>query len=234
MAKGSLFAHPTAGAALLWTSAAGFPAGVILLAWGARRAREQESATSGRAPGHMMWAGKGVLAVATVAFLVGIELSRGTYADGDVAWSAFRRAHSDVTVWDYASAFMRESGTVVIEGLLLSVLQVGVLSAICVALSAFLPVVVSVPATALVYVLGHLMTPMQSSLEPLDVPVVTWLGRLVGLAIPNLGLLNLQVHFSEGTIVGPGYLALAALHSAIYATVVFLVACSRFERREIR
>jgi hypothetical protein len=35
-------------------------------------------------------------------------------------------------------------------------------------------------------------------------------------------------------MAGPGYLILAALHSAIYATVVFLVACSLFERREIR
>jgi len=234
MAKGNLFGHPAVGAALLWSCAAGFPLGVILLAWGARRAREQEATTSGRAPGRMMWAGKGILAVSAVAFLVGLELARGTYADGDVGWSAFRRAHADVTVWDYAAAFMRESGTVVIEGLILSILQVGVLAAICVALSAFLPVVVSVSATALVYVLGHLMTPMQTSLERLDMPVVTWAGRVVGLAIPNLGLLNLQVHFSEGTMVGPGYLALAALHSAIYATVVFLVACSLFERREIR
>jgi hypothetical protein len=234
MAKGNLFGHPALGEALLWSCAVAFPLGVALLAWGARRARQQEAQTSGRAPRSMMWAGKGFMAVGAVALLVGVELVRGQYSDGDVAWSAFRRAHADVTVWDYAAAFMRESGAVVLEGLFLSILQVGVLAAICISLSAFLPVVVSVSATAFVYVLGHMLAPMQASLENLDIPAVTWTGRIIGLAIPNLGLLNLQVHFSEGTMAGPGYLALAALHSAIYATVVFLVACSLFERREIR
>jgi len=234
MAKGTLFGHPPLGAALLWLCAAGFPLGLILIWWGARRARAQEATTSGRAPRRLMWAGKGVLAASAIALLLGMELSRGGFADGDVGWSALRRAHSNVTVWDYASAFMGESGTVVLEGLILSILQVGVLAAVCVALSAFLPIVVSVSATAFVYVLGHLMVPMQASLEGMKAPVLTWAGKILGLAIPNLGLLNLQVHFSEGTMVGPGYLALAALHSAIYATVVFLVACSLFERREIR
>ena len=234
MAKGNFFAHPPLGAALLWSSALGLPTGIALVAWGSRRAREQEAGTSGRAPRRMLWAGKGVLAVVAIAFLLGLELSHGGFADGDVAWSGLRRSHASATVWEYASAFMQKSGAVVLEGLFLSLLQVGILAAVCVALSAFLPVVVSVSATAFVYVLGHLMTPMQASLEGLNNPLLTGAGKIVGLAIPNLGLLNLQVHFSEGTIIGPGYLAVAALHSAIYATVVFLVACSLFERREIR
>ena len=234
MAKGNFFAHPPLGAALLWSCAAGLPLGIALVAWGSRRAREQESGTSGRAPRQMLWAGKGILAAVAIAFLVGLELSHGGFADGDVAWSRLSRSHGTATVWDYAGAFMQKSGAVVLEGLFLSFLQVGVLAAVCVALSAFLPVVVSVSATVLVYVLGHLVTPMQASLEGLNSPALTWAGKLAGLAIPNLGLYNLQVHFSEGTIIGPGYLAVAALHSAIYATVVFLVACSWFERREIR
>jgi hypothetical protein len=234
MAKANLFGHPGLGAALLWFCAIGVPSGAVLVIWGARRVREQEAQTSGRAPGRMLWAGKGILAASVVALLVGMELMRGDYSDGDVGWWAFRRANTDVTVWIYAGAFMESSGATVLEGLLLSFLQVSVLAAVCVALSAFLPVVVTVSATALLYVLGHMMVPMQASLESLKIPVLTWAGRLVGLAVPNLGLLNLQVHFSEGTMAGPGYLILAALHSAIYATVVFLVACSLFERREIR
>src|SRR5262245_33093328 len=204
MAKGSLFGHPPLGAALLWASAVGVFAGVALVAWGAKRAKEQEAQTAGRAPRRMLTAGKGILAAGAVAFLLGLELSRGGFADGDAGWAMLRHAHADVTVWDYAAAFMRESGTVVLEGLLLSILQVGMLAAVCVALSAFLPVVVSVSATMFVYVLGHMMAPMQASLERLDVPVVSWIGQALGLAIPNLGLLNLQVHFSEGTMAGPG------------------------------
>ncbi len=234
MDKGRFFGHPTLGRALMWSCAVGLPLGVTLLAWGARRAREQEAATSGRAPRRMMWAGKGILAAVAVAFLLGLELSHGAFAEGDVYWTELQKRNPGASVWGFATEFMDRSGIIVLEGLFLSILQVGVLAAVCVALSVFLPVVVSVSATALVYVLGHLMAPMQASLERLDLPVVTWAGRILGLAIPNLGLLNLQVHFSEGTMAGPGYLALAALHSAIYATVVFLVACSLFERREIR
>ena len=234
MAKEDYFAHPTLGSALLWTSLVGFAVGTALVIWGGRRAVAQEATTSGRAPRRMMWAGKGTLVAAAVMFLLGLELARGSFAQGDVYWTVLPRVRPDVTVWVYAGDFMRESGVVVLEGLFLSVLQVGLLAAVCIALSAFLPTVVSVSATAFAYILGHLAGPMQASLERLDIPVVTWIGRVIGLAVPNLGLLNLQVHFSEGTISGPGYLALAALHSAIYATVVFLVACSLFERREIR
>lgn len=230
----SLFSHPALGAALLWVAVAGVPIGAALLAWGGKRAADQEAETSGRAPRRMVWAGKATLFVAAIAFLLGLELARGTLSGGDVYWSELRARYPDRTVWGFAGEFMDKSGFVVLEGLFLSILQVGVLAAVCVALSAFLPVVVSVSATAFVYVLGHLLVPMQASLEGLGLPALTWAGKILGLAVPNLGLLNLQVHFSEGTIVGPGYLAAAALHSAIYATVVFLVACSLFERREIR
>jgi hypothetical protein len=234
MAKADLFGHPPLATACFVVALAGFPVGAVLLLWGRRRAQAQEAQTSGRAPRRLVWAGKAALVVASVAFFLGLELARGSFGEGDVGWSLIRRAQPDITVWDYAGAFMRESGVVVLEGLFLSILQVGLLAAFCVALSAFLPVTVSVAGTTLAYILGHLMGPMQASLDRLGIPAVSWAGRVVGLAIPNLGLLNLQVHFSEGTIIGPGYLALAALHSAIYATVVFLVACSLFERREIR
>src|SRR5688572_30981896 len=72
MAKGALFGHPPLGAALLWSCVVGFPLGMILIGWGARRAQAQEATTSGRAPRRLMWAGKGVLAAASVAFLVGL------------------------------------------------------------------------------------------------------------------------------------------------------------------
>jgi hypothetical protein len=234
MAKGDLFGHPPLGSALLWGSLAGFPLGAALLIWGARRAAAQEARTSGRAPRRMMWAGKGLIAASAIALILGMEFARGGFAEGDVYWLAMLRTRPEASVWTFAADFMRESGAVVLEGLFLSILQVGLLAAVSVALSAFLPTVVSVSATAFAYILGHLAGPMQAGLERLDIPVVTWTGKVLGLAVPNLGLLNLQVHFSEGTISGPGYLALAALHSAIYATVVFLVACSLFERREIR
>src|SRR5258705_6453426 len=194
MEKGALVGQPTVGSALLWGWLAGFPLGAGLMIWGGRRAATQEAQTSGRAPRWMMWAGKGIILASVVALMVGLELSRSGFAEGDLYWVQLRRTNPEASVWTFSAGFMRESGAIVLEGLFLSILQVGVLAAVAVALSAFLPTVVSVSATAFAYILGHLAGPMQAGLGRLAIPVVTWAGKILGLAIPNLGLLNLQVH----------------------------------------
>ena len=129
---------------------------------------------------------------------------------------------------------MRENGVIIIEGFLLSFFQIALIGAICVSLSAFLPAVVSVAGTALAYILGNLASYLLASVESGGQAVPSAIGRGVYYLMPNLGYFNLQTHFSEGSIISPGYLALAFLHAALYSTIVFLISCSLFERREIR
>ncbi|MBI4566502.1 MAG: hypothetical protein HY716_17625 [Planctomycetes bacterium] len=232
MAKSDLFGDPALALRLFIAAVALLPLGLSLHEWGRRRSRQAEAQTSGRAPRRLEWLGKLLIVAGSVAFLLSLEFARGEPVDGDRGWEALIRAgHS---VWEYAGAFMRENGIIVLEGLVLSVLQVGMLAAVCVSLSAFLPVVVSVSATALLYLLGHTMGPMRESIERLDIEPLTAAIRVLGLAIPNLGFLNLQTHFSEGKMISPGYLGLAALHSVTYSAIVFTVSCAFFERREIR
>jgi ABC-type transport system involved in multi-copper enzyme maturation permease subunit len=170
--------------------------------------------------------------VASALLLLAATFASGDRDRADVVWqTASFRATS---VWTVLASFMRENGVVIIEGFLLAFLQVGLLGSICVSLSAFLPAVVSVAGTALAFILGNLSNYLLASVEAGGSTVVKAVGRGIYYLMPNLGYFNLQTHFSEGSIISPAYLALAFLHAALYSTIVFLVSCSLFERREIR
>lgn len=232
MSKSTLFGHPALGRLCFALCLAAFAVGGFLAEWGRRRARAAEASTSARAPRRMQRWGLLVLATAGVLLILSLEFSRGRLSDGDLGWQRLTAAgHS---VWDYAAAFLRESGTVVLQGALLSLLQLAVLTAVAVSLAAFVPPVVSAAGTALVYILGNLSAPMQASLERLGWAPLTAAGKVLWVVVPDLGLFNLQTHFSEGRIISFSYLGMAALHAGLYASVVFLIACALFERREIR
>lgn len=134
-------------------------------------------------------------------------------------------------VWN---AFIATQGASVFSGLLLSFLNAAVVAAVAVCLSAFLPVVVSVAATAFVFILGNLSGYMLASVERLGVAPLSATGRALSYLLPNLGYFNLQSHFSEGTILSIRYLGLASIYAVLYVGAVFLVACSLFEKREVR
>ncbi len=232
MAKSTLFGDPALSSAFGWSGLAALVAGSLLAARARRRIRAAEEGTALAASRGPLRAGLALAAAGAVALLLALEFSRGDWGEADAGWQ--RLVAAGHSVGDYSSAFLRESGVVVLEGFVLAVLQVAVLAAVCTALCAFVPPVVSVSGTAFFYILGNLSAPMQASLERLDSAAVTWLGRALWVAVPDLGLFNLQTHFSEGRIVSPGYLGLATLHAVLYVAFVFTVACARFERREIR
>ncbi len=171
-------------------------------------------------------------AIGVVLLILAATFSSGSRDRADVLWQTVTFKKS--SVWDIVGAFMRENGIIVIEGILLSVLQVGLLGAICVALAAFVPGVVSVAATGLAFILGNLASYLLAGFESSSSGLIRALGRGVYYLLPNLGYFNLQTHFSEGSIVAPGYLALAFVHAVLYVSIVFLIACTLFERREIR
>ena len=143
--------------------------------------------------------------------------------------TAFRSAWS--VVW---GAFVRTQGASVFSGVLLSFLHAAVVTAVAVSLSAFFPVVVSVAATAFVFVLGNLSGYMLASVERLGFAPLSAAGKALSYLLPNLGYFNLQSHFSEGTILSIRYLGFASVYAVLYVGSVFLVACSLFEKREVR
>jgi len=87
---------------------------------------------------------------------------------------------------------------------------------------------------ALVFILGNLSNYLLASVEASGSAPARAAARGLYYLVPNLGYFNLQTHFSEGSIISPGYLAFALLHASLYTGIVFLVSCALFERREIR
>lgn len=232
MSKSTLFGHPALGRFFMVLCLVSLAAGALFAEIGRRRARAAEADTSGRSPRRMQRWGLALLGLAGVFLILWLEFSRGRLSDGDLGWQRLTAAgHS---VWDYAAAFLRESGLVVLQGALLSLLQLTILSAVAVSIAAFAPPVVSAAGTAFVYILGNLSAPMQASLERLGWAPLTAAGKVLWVVVPDLGLFNLQTHFSEGKIITLSYLGMAALHAGLYASIVFVVACALFERREIR
>lgn len=130
--------------------------------------------------------------------------------------------------------FVLRNGGIVLEGALLCFLQVSVLGAIAISLAAFLPVVVSVSATSLVFILGNMSSYMLAAVEKANGAVVKGAARLLYYLLPNLGYFNLQTYFSEGKIITLQYLLYAVAYAVLYVSGVFLCSCAAFERREIR
>ncbi len=156
-------------------------------------------------------------------------------SDRDVAENLRRGAGPFATTWRATwDAFIVPQGAVVLSGLLLSFLQSAVLAALAVSFSAFFPTVVAVSATTLVFVLGNVSGYMVASVEHAGVAPLAWAAQAGAYAAPNFGYFNLQTHFSEGTIIGAPYLGLAFLYAVLYVSVVFLVSCSLFRKREVR
>jgi ABC-type transport system involved in multi-copper enzyme maturation permease subunit len=133
--------------------------------------------------------------------------------------------------WEH---FVVKQSGVVLEGALLSLLQTTILAALAVSFSAFFPLVVSVAATTLVFILGNVSSYMLASVESLHVGLLSAAGRAASYLVPNLGYFNLQMYFSEGKIISIRYLGLSFAYTALYVIAVFLVSCSLFQRREVR
>ncbi len=178
--------------------------------------------------------GFAAIVIGAVLLMLAMEFSRGTLSDGDGAFYRLRVQSGHETVWEFVGSFMQANGRTVIAGFVLCYLQAAVLASICVSVAAFAPPVISVAAATLVFLLGNLSSYMLGSIERMNVKAVSVAGRLLTYLLPNLSYFNLQTHFSEGRIISLEYLLLATLHAGIYAALAFTIACSLFERREIR
>jgi ABC-type transport system involved in multi-copper enzyme maturation permease subunit len=148
------------------------------------------------------------------------------YKAGSSAFSTSMRV-----TWEYF--VMKQSG-VVLQGTLLSFFQTSILAAAAVSFAAFFPNVVSVAATTLVFIIGNVSSYMLSSVENLQVGLLSGLARLGSYLIPNLGYFNLQTYFSEGKIISVPYMGLSFAYTALYVVAVFLISCSLFRKREVR
>lgn len=130
--------------------------------------------------------------------------------------------------WQLCSSEM--IGTV--PGLVLSFMEVVVLTAISVAISTRLSMIPNLLIVGSIYVLGHLgPLIVQSSVGKNE--FVAFFGQLIALVLPVLDHFNIQAAVAGGVRVPPDYLAWALLYCVLYSTVAMLFALILFEDRDL-
>ena len=133
---------------------------------------------------------------------------------------------------DITSAMAVAEVVATIPGILLGFLEVAALTAISVAISTRLPMVVNVSTILAIYVVGHL-TPVlvQSSTEGLE-PVL-FVARLISTLLPSLEIYTIRNSIAMGLVVPEDYLGTTLIYTICYSLVALLLAFILFEDRDL-
>ena len=120
----------------------------------------------------------------------------------------------------------------VLPGLLLIYMEISVLSAISVAISTRVPMVVNFATCLTLFIIGHL-TPalVGQSVEGLE--LVLFMARFIAAVMPALSIYNVDAALITNTLVPPSYLALAAVYTACYVGGAVLLSFILFEDRDL-
>src|SRR5262249_13389875 len=118
----------------------------------------------------------------------------------------------------------------VMPGIVLCYLEIMIMSAISVAISTRLPMVVNMVTCLAIFVVGHLTPTLVGAnlgrLEP-----VMFMARVIATILPAIETFNVETAMVTGTIVPASYLGLAGLYCAAYSAMAILVAFMLFEDR---
>ncbi len=120
----------------------------------------------------------------------------------------------------------------VAPGIVLSFLEIAILSAISVAISTRLPMVVNIATCLTIWVVGHLTPAMvHTSVEGLE--LLLFMARIIATVLPALDVFNIGASIATGSIVPPVYLLWSTVYAAVYSTVAILLAFILFEDRDL-
>jgi len=121
----------------------------------------------------------------------------------------------------------------ILPAVLLSLLEIAVMSAISVAISTRAPMVVNMVTCLAIFVVGHL-TPslVRSNLGKLE--LVTFFARVIAILLPAVENFNVEAAIVTPDAVIPAeYIGVAALYSAAYVAAAILLAFILFEDRDL-
>jgi ABC-type transport system involved in multi-copper enzyme maturation permease subunit len=119
-----------------------------------------------------------------------------------------------------------------IPGLILIFCEIAVLTALSVAISTRVPMVVNMVTCFTIFVVGHL-TSLLVERNVRGLEMVQFVARLIATALPNLEHFNTQAAVATGTLVPPAYLGYAALYCAAFSMAAILLAFILFEDRDL-
>ena len=120
----------------------------------------------------------------------------------------------------------------ILPGIALIFLEVAVLSAVSVAISTRLPMVVNLVSCFAIFVVGHL-TPVLVQTGVLKLEFVAFMARLIATVLPALEIFNISAAVATGTMVPPVYLGLSMIYCSAYCAAAILLAFILFEDRDL-
>ena len=122
----------------------------------------------------------------------------------------------------------------VLPGIGLLIMEIAVISAVSVAISTRLPMVVNLTSCFAIFVVGHLTGLLvQAGVLGKKLEFVQFMARLIATALPSLDLFNISAAVATGKVVPPDYLGYSALYCASYCGLAILMAFILFEDRDL-
>lgn len=120
----------------------------------------------------------------------------------------------------------------VLPGLTLVFMEVAVMTAISVAISTRLPMLVNLTTCLAIFVIGHL-TPVLVQTALRDVPFVKFVAQLLATILPALDNYNMSAAIAMDRTIPPDYIGYNALYSVCYVTAIILLSFILFEDRDL-
>jgi hypothetical protein len=120
----------------------------------------------------------------------------------------------------------------VAPGLALALFEVAVLSAISVAISTRLPMVMNLVICLALFVLGHL-TPILVQLSAERFELVNFMANLFATVLPSLETFNVEAAIATGSLISWTYVFWSFVYCVAYSTAALLLAFILFEDRDL-
>ena len=121
-----------------------------------------------------------------------------------------------------------------IPGIVLIIFEVAVMTAVSVAISTRLPMVVNMVSCLAIFVIGHLTPAMvDSGALGGKLELVEFMARLFATVLPDLEAFNIQAAIATGAEVPLNYLLLSLLYTVCYSGMAVLLAFIMFEDRDL-
>lgn len=119
-----------------------------------------------------------------------------------------------------------------LPGVLLAYMEISVLSAISVAISTRVPMVVNFATCLTLFVVGHL-TPSLVGQSVQGLELVLFMARFIAALMPALSIYNIDDALIQNTTAPPEYIGLAAVYTACYVGGAVLLSFILFEDRDL-
>ena len=126
----------------------------------------------------------------------------------------------------------RDEVVQILPGIVLTYFQVVVLSALSVAISTRLPMLVNVVVCLAVFLFGHLAPVLVAAAQG-SFDVVLFTANLIELVLPALEFFNVSSAVATGSDIPPSYLAWNLVYCVLYSGIGILLAFVLFEDRDL-